>query len=130
MKFAIVVHGAPYSDQAARSAYLFARSVIDEGHEIYRVFFYHDGVYNANLLSVPPQDEVHIESEWANLGREHQLDMVVCISSALRRGMLNETESNRYERDGTSMNPVFTVAGLGQLIDAAIQADKLVTFGV
>ena len=130
MKFAIVVHGAPYSDQAARSAYLFARSVIDEGHEIYRVFFYHDGVYNANLLSVPPQDEVHIESEWANLGREHQLDMVVCISSALRRGMLNETESNRYERDGTSINPVFTVAGLGQLIDAAIQADKLVTFGV
>ena len=130
MKFAIVVHGAPYSDQAARSAYLFARSVIDEGHEIYRVFFYHDGVYNANLLSVPPQDEVHIESEWANLGREHQLDMVVCISSALRRGMLNETESNRYERDGTSMNPVFTVAGLCQLIDAAIQADKLVTFGV
>ena len=130
MKFAIVVHGAPYSDQAARSAYLFARSVIDEGHEIYRVFFYHDGVYNANLLSVPPQDEVHIESEWANLGREHQLDMVVCISSALRRGMLNETESNRYERDGTSMNPIFTVAGLGQLIDAAIQADKLVTFGV
>lgn len=130
MKFAIVVHGAPYSDQAARSAYLFARSVIEEGHAIYRVFFYHDGVYNANLLSVPPQDEAHIESEWANFGREHQLDLVVCISSALRRGMLNETESNRYERDGTSMNPVFTVAGLGQLIDAAIQADKLVTFGV
>ena len=76
MKFAIVVHGAPYSDQAARSAYLFARSVIEEGHAIYRVFFYHDGVYNANLLSVPPQDEAHIESEWANFGREHQLDMV------------------------------------------------------
>ncbi|RPG50297.1 MAG: sulfurtransferase complex subunit TusD [Gammaproteobacteria bacterium TMED1] len=130
MKFAIVVHGAPYSDQAARSAYLFARSVIEEGHEIYRIFFYHDGVYNANLLSVPPQDEAYIESDWASLGREHQLDMVVCISSALRRGILNEAESNRYERVGTSINPIFTVSGLGQLIDAAIQADKLVTFGV
>jgi len=79
---------------------------------------------------VPPQDEAYIESDWASLGREHQLDMVVCISSALRRGILNEAESNRYERVGTSINPIFTVSGLGQLIDAAIQADKLVTFGV
>ena len=130
MKFAIVVHGAPYVDQASRSAYLFARSVIQEGHEIYRIFFYHDAVYNANLLSVPPQDEANIESEWATLGREHHLDMVLCISSALRRGMLNKNESERYERDGVSINPIFTVSGLGQLVDAAIQADKLVTFGV
>ena len=130
MKFAIVVHGAPYSDQAARSAYLFARSVIEEGHEIYRIFFYHNGVYNANLLSVPPQDEAHIELEWANLGQEHQLDMVVCISSALRRGILDGTESQRYDKESTSINPLFTVSGLGQLVDAAIQADKFVTFGV
>ena len=26
------------------------------------------------------------------------------------------------------INPIFTVSGLGQLVDAAIQADKLVTF--
>ena len=44
--------------------------------------------------------------------------------------MLNKNESERYERDGVSINPIFTVSGLGQLVDAAIQADKLVTFGV
>ncbi len=129
MKFAIVVYGAPYSDQASRSAYLFARAVLDEGHEIYRVFFYHDGVYTANRLTVAPQDEADILKDWSGLGSEQGLDLVVCVASALRRGMLDETEARRYERDGVSVDSNFTISGLGQLIDAALSADKVMTFG-
>ena len=129
MKFAIVVYGAPYSHQAARSAYLFTRAVLDSGHQVYRVFFYHDGVYNANQLAEPPQDESDIQAEWASLGKEHGLDLVICIASALRRGMLDTTEAQRYEKAGASVGPQFTISGLGQLIDAALTADKIMTFG-
>ncbi len=129
MKFAILIHGAPYSHQASRSGYLFTRAALAMGHEIYRVFFYHDGVYNANQSSVAPQDEADIQNEWATLGKEHQLDMVICISSSLRRGMLDATEAERYEKPGISVSPQFTVSGLGQLIDAGINADRLITFG-
>lgn len=129
MKFAILIHGAPYSHQASRSGYLFTRAALEMGHEIYRVFFYHDGVYNANQSSVAPQDEADIQNEWADLGKEHQLDMVLCISSSLRRGMLDATEAERYEKPGFNVSPQFTVSGLGQLIDASINADRLITFG-
>lgn len=130
MKFAIVVYGAPYSHQASRSGYLFTRAVLDMGHEVHRVFFYHDGVYNASKLAVPPQDEADMQADWAALGATHNLDLVVCIASALRRGMLDSTEAARYDKSADSIADEFSISGLGQLIDTTLEADKVVTFGV
>jgi tRNA 2-thiouridine synthesizing protein D len=47
MKFGIVVNEGPYQHQASDSAYLFCKAAIAKGHEVWRVFFYHDGVNNA-----------------------------------------------------------------------------------
>jgi tRNA 2-thiouridine synthesizing protein D len=47
MKFGILINEGPYTHQASDSAYLFARAAIEKGHEVSRVFFYHDGVNNA-----------------------------------------------------------------------------------
>ena len=41
-----MVNEGPYQHQSADSALNFARAVIAQGHEIFRVFFYHDGVNN------------------------------------------------------------------------------------
>ena len=129
MKFAIVVHGGPYSHQAPLSAYFFARAVLDQGHEIYRVFFYHDGVYTANNAIAPPQDEPDIRKLWSDLAENNQVDLVVCIAAALRRGILDETEARRYEKHSANLDKAFSISGLGQLIDAGLNADRLVTFG-
>jgi tRNA 2-thiouridine synthesizing protein D len=128
MKFAIVVLGAPYTQQASHSALHFVRAAIATGHEIYRVFFYHDGVYNGSALLAPPQDEWDLGAEWQRLATDHQIDLVVCIAAALRRGMLDPTEAARYEKPAANLAPHFALSGLGQLIDAAINADRLVTF--
>ena len=40
---------------------------IAKGHEVMRVFFYHDGVYNATKLTEPPQDDRHIVNRWSAL---------------------------------------------------------------
>ncbi len=128
MKFSIAVFGAPYSSQAALSALHFAAAVIDADHELYRVFFYHDGVYTGNSLISAPQDEVDLHKEWQTLASTHSIELVVCIASALRRGMLDEDEAVRYEKPGHSLGDEFTVAGLGQLIDAALESDRLITF--
>jgi tRNA 2-thiouridine synthesizing protein D len=129
MKFAIVVLGAPYSHQAPLSAYHFARAVLDQGHEIYRVFFYQDGIYTANSAMAPPQDEPDIRKLWAKLAEDFQVDLVVCVAAALRRGILDETEARRYEKASAGLDKNFTISGLGQLIDAGLNADRLVTFG-
>ena len=128
MKFEIVVQGAPYSHEASLSALHFVKAVLDAGHEIYRVFFYHDGIYNASDLIVPPQDETDIRAEWLSLSETHKVELITCIASSLRRGLLNEAEAERYERTTANLNTAFEISGLGQLIDAGLAADRTVTF--
>ena len=130
MRFAISVHGGPYTSQSSHSALNFAHALLAEGHELYRVFFYHDGVYNGSSIMEPPQDELDLYSEWRALAQEHHLDLVVCIASALRRGVIDRTEADRYDKAASNLGDVFTISGLGQLIDAALNADRLVTFRV
>ena len=129
MKFAILVNEGPYTHQASDSAYQFAKAALAKGHEIYRVFFYHDGVNNASRLTVPPQDDRHIVNRWSALAQEHGVDLVVCIAAAQRRGMLDENEAKRQGKDANNIAPGFRISGLGQLVEAGIQADRLVTFG-
>ena len=45
-----MVNEGPYTHQASDSAYQFTKAAIEKGHEIFRVFFYHDGVNNGTYL--------------------------------------------------------------------------------
>jgi len=129
MKFSILVSEGPYTHQASDSAYRFTKAALDKGHEIFRVFFYHDGVNNGTRFTVPPQDDRNLQKLWSELAEQHNLDMVVCIAAAQRRGIMDENEAKRQGIDGNNIAPGFRISGLGQLIEAGIQADRLVTFG-
>jgi len=129
MKFSILVNEGPYTHQASDTAYQFTKAALDKGHEIFRVFFYHDGVNNATSLTAPPQDDRNLQVLWSELAQKHNLDMVVCIAAAQRRGIMDENEAKRQGKDASNLAPGFRISGLGQLIEAGIQADRLVTFG-
>lgn len=130
MKYALAVYGAPGTSQAPQSALNFAKAVIARGHEIYRVFFYQDGVHVASTLTTPPQDESNLSAQWQAFITEHNLDAVVCIAAALRRGIVDETEAKRYHLPAANLADNHELSGLGQLMDASQEADRLITFGV
>lgn len=129
MKFSIVVYAAPYSSESAATALRFAKTLIEQGHELYRLFFFGDGVHNVSRLTVVAQDEANLQRQWNELIEEHDIDSVVCVSSALRRGVLDQTEADRHEIANASAYESSEIAGLGQLIDAAQHSDRLVNFG-
>ncbi|PWB55253.1 MAG: sulfurtransferase complex subunit TusD [Nitrosomonadales bacterium] len=118
MKFGILINEGPYNHQAADSAYQFCKAAIEKGHEIDRVFFYHDGVNNATKLTEPPQDDRNIVQRWSKLAEEHSVDLVVCVAAGLRRGIVDD-----------NLAPGFRISGLGQLVESGIRSDRLVTFG-
>lgn len=129
MKFALLVQEGPYQHQASDSAYQFARAALAKGHDITRVFFYHDGVHNATRLTTPPQDDRHIVNRWSELAAEHDTDLVVCVAAAQRRGVVDEDEMKRNGKDAHNLAPGFRISGLGQLIEAGIEADRTLVFG-
>jgi tRNA 2-thiouridine synthesizing protein D len=118
MKFGILVNEGPFTHQASDSAYRFTAAALAKGHEIYRVFFYNDGVYNGNKLAEPQSDDRNIVTLWSTLAAENDIDLVVCVAAALRRGIKDEV-----------LQEGFRISGLGQMVEAGIQADRLVVFG-
>jgi len=129
VKFGIMVSEGPYTHQASDTAYNFARAALENGHEVARVFFYHDGVNVGTRLSVPPQDERNIQQNWTELGRKYDIDLVICIAAAQRRGLLDENEAKRQGKDADNIAEGFRISGLGQLIEMGIQTDRLMVFG-
>jgi tRNA 2-thiouridine synthesizing protein D len=131
VKISVVVNEGPYTHQAADSAYHFTKAALEKGHQIFRVFFYHDGVNTGSRLTVPPQDDRNIQRNWSELAQKHKLDLVLCIAAAQRRGILDEGEAKRHAKGEGAANVAagFRISGLGQLIEAGIESDRLVVFG-
>jgi tRNA 2-thiouridine synthesizing protein D len=94
-----------------------------------RVFFFYDGVHNTSAFSVPAQDEYDLVKAWNALILEHEIDAVSCVSSALKRGVLDAREAVRYERRGSNLLESAVLSGLGQLVDASLISDRVVSFG-
>lgn len=129
LKLGILVNEGPYTHQASDTAYLFAKAALEKGHSIFRVFFYGDGVNNGTRLTVPPQDDRNLQKAWSELAEKYNIDLVVCIAAAQRRGILDKGEAKRHGKDADNLAPGFRISGLGQLVEAGIVADRLVVFG-
>ncbi|EXJ11375.1 MULTISPECIES: sulfurtransferase complex subunit TusD [Nitrincola] len=129
MIFTVVVHASPCQNAAPESALRFCKALLSAGHTLHRVFFYRDGVFNGNQLISSPPDELNTMRAWQALAEEHSIDLVICIAAAIRRGVLDSTEAKRYEQNQTNLAEKFNLSGLGQLVEACILSDRVITFG-
>lgn len=128
IKICIIVSKAPYGYQAASSAYNFAQAALNAGHKIVGVFFYQDGVLNASNLVTPATDEMNLPDLWSELSNKYKIPLEVCISAALRRGMIDEKEAKNLSISQYNIHPDFTLSGLGQLAELSALADRVVQF--
>lgn len=130
MIISVMVTGSPASQQPAQSALSFCEAALAGGHTIYRVFFYEDAVQIGSALTVTPQDERNLNAAWSQFVSQHQLDAVICVASALKRGVLNAGEAARYQKPSANLAEGFDISGLGQWVDACLNSDRVVSFGV
>jgi tRNA 2-thiouridine synthesizing protein D len=128
MKFAVQVNASPYADNSSLDAYNFILAALNAQHEIVRVFFYKEGVYQAMRYALPPDDERHFNRNWSMLAAQQHIDLVVCISAAQRRGLLCEDEAKRQGKQDLDLAPGFRRAGLGLWLEANLLADRSIVF--
>lgn len=126
--FALLVLGAPVSSQSTQTAYAFASAALAAGHRVLRVFFFHDGVHCGNGTQLALAEQAPLPERWSELARDHGIDLVVCVASALKRGVLDNAEAQRNSSTAT-LQPGFELSGLGQWIEACLLADRCVSFG-
>jgi tRNA 2-thiouridine synthesizing protein D len=128
MNFALQINSSPYHANSGQSAYQFIVTALTQGHTVFRVFFYHDGIYHALRHTTPPDDEPHTTKLWSELAQQHGLDLVVCISAAQRRGLLCTDEAQRQGKLDNDLADGFRISGLGQLLEATLEADRFIVF--
>ena len=127
MKISVVIQGSPQS-QSCATALEYTKAIIESENKVYRVFFHQDAVLASNRLNEAPSDEPRIGELWSELAAKHELDMVVCSTSALRRGIVHKAEE-KQRRTVSNLLPNFVLGGLGLLMDAIFESDRTITFG-
>ncbi|AEW44766.1 sulfur transfer protein complex, TusD subunit [Serratia symbiotica str. 'Cinara cedri'] len=128
LNYCLLVTGPAYGTQQASSAYQFSLALLAQGHIISSIFFYHEGVLNANKLTAPASDEFDLVRAWKQLAEQHSITLNVCIAAALRRGVTNEQESRKQGLSETNLQPGFTLSGLGALSEALLSNDRIIQF--
>ena len=129
MIFSLIIYASQTASQSEQSALRFTRSALQQGHTFHRIFFYGDTVTSMSNLKITPRDEIDITDQWLELAKETDLDLVVCIAAAVKRGILDQQESKRHQKCAANLKEGFCLSGLGLLADAIIHSDRVITFG-
>lgn len=116
MKFALLIRSAPSAGPSTPLA--FAREAIAQGHQVIQIFFQGEGAHHANRLTAPPPAEGNAVAEWGRFAEQYSVELVLCSTAGLRRGV---REAN--------LAPGFRISGVGQWLDAANRADRVLVFG-
>ena len=126
MRYLIVIRHVPYSHTGSFLGLQFAKAVINAGHCVDQVFFMQDGVYNANALLSPANDEHHLLKGWQAFAQAHHVPLNLCIAAAQRRGVVDEQTTPLATK--TNLAEPFQLAGLGEFSQAVFNADRLIQF--
>ncbi len=124
MRYVIAIKSS-ISKQGSALAYQFVEKLLEKKYCVEQVFFFQDGVTNANQLISPATDEVNLVEKWQLLAKKHSLSLHLCIAAAQRRGIVDETTSTTNQ---TNLAQGFILAGLGEFTQATLKADRLITF--
>lgn len=125
MRYVLAVSSANYGKQGAFLALQFAECLLEKEHSLSQVFFFQDGVLNANMLQSPANDELSLLQAWQRLAYTYNIPLNVCISAGQRRGVVNEETTQCKTHN---LAEPFELAGLGEFMQALLKADRLLQF--
>ena len=109
----------PYSNLSV-TALNYIEVALESGVELVGVFFYQDGVMHASTSVQISSDEFQAITHWQRLHQTYNLPLHLCITAAEKRGISDENSQN--------IHSIFTVSGLGELVELSSIADRLVQF--
>jgi|VirMetMinimDraft_7_1064189.scaffolds.fasta_scaffold17289_6 tRNA 2-thiouridine synthesizing protein D len=131
---ALVVTTPPNSNLTT-SAINLVHAAIENNVKVIGVFFYQDGVLNAAKHLSIPSDEFQTLTQWQQLNSRYDVPLYLCISAAEKRGLtdeLNNHEPSSHElshepsQETSNIDSVFTVSGLGELVELTSKAERVV----
>ncbi|GAC29317.1 sulfurtransferase complex subunit TusD [Brumicola pallidula] len=92
-KFLIFVTRSPFDSLNGLTALSFCEAAIELGHEIEQVFFYQQGVQQANVDIQPATGEKNLLAQWLAFSEQTKTPLNVCVTASIKRGVLSEPDA-------------------------------------
>lgn len=122
----VLVTSSPTDSANCHNALAFCKAACEMGIAI-KVFFYGEGIHNANAFAQPVSDEKNIVQYWHSLVQEYKLlELIVCNTAANKRGIISEEESN--DSLVFNLHTGFVAGGLAEFASLSQTADRTVQF--
>lgn len=118
-QIALVVTTPPHNNFTA-TAIDMAKSIISMPEtQLVGVFFYQDGVLNAQKDLSMPSDELQAVKAWQSIKLNYDVPLHLCVTAGEKRGLTD---------DDSRLNILdeFTISGLGELVELTTKADKVI----
>lgn len=127
-EYSILITSSPFEGDTALRALAFIQGVIDNGDVVNNVFFYSEGVHHCNSLMLKTGDELFAYDGWKALAADHNVNLMVCITAAVKRGIVSEMEAKENGIAQANLTAPFEQAGLGEFFAALHNCNRLVQF--
>ena len=124
--YACLITSSPSDTLATQDAIVLIKQLLENGNLIDHVFFYCEGVHHANHLNKPLGDEFNANQAWAALANEYNIPMLVCVTSALRRGVVDSETATQEGLSQHNLAVPFQQVGLGEFFTRLHSVDNLV----
>ena len=126
LSYTIILTQSPALSESHLTAQRFIAELMHNGDSIDRVFFYQDAAYVGLSSQIPCQGLQASYQGWVELQQQYAIPLQICIANALRRGVVDTTEAQRYEGIET-LQEGFQLTGLGEIADACQASDRIIT---
>ena len=108
---------------------MFADALLTQEHSIHTIFFYGEGagigLSTRDLNSTLDRTNLN----WCSISEKGKTKLILCVSSALTQGVLDKTTSLQSKEFQENIAAGFETGGLGSLVDAVSNSDRLMSFG-
>ena len=112
-KLTLIVQSSASNQKRSLDALTFAKSALEQGHEIACLFFYRQAVDHA-VAQTPAENETLIQ-QWSDFKNQSGIPLVVCHTVAERMGI-------------DEFHPSFEATGLTALSKAIATSDRTLQF--
>lgn len=126
LSYTIILTQSPALSESHLTAQRLVSELIRHGDKIDRIFFYQDAAFIGLKSQIPGQGLQASHQGWLDLQQQQSFPLQICIANALRRGIVDETEAQRYQGLET-LQAGFQLTGLGEIADACQSSDRIVT---
>ena len=115
---AFIITTSPLDNRTITSINLIT-AALNNNIKVLGVFFYQQGVCNANKDIIIASDEFQPLKAWQNLQQKYDIPLHLCVTAGEKHGLIVEEQQ-------ANIDEAFTLSGLGELVELSIQATRVI----